>query len=65
MESDALSAADPIHIHPLLGDVFELLRRMTVCREDTPATRYAGEALRKLTQYEETIRREVRREAPQ
>jgi hypothetical protein len=51
-----MNANTPIHIHPLLGDVFELLHRMTVCREDTPATRYAGEALRKLTQYEEQVR---------
>ncbi|MDN8081193.1 hypothetical protein QZN30_17660 [Burkholderia multivorans] len=45
-----------VHIDPLLGDVFELLHRMTVCREDTPATRYAGEALKKLRQYEDCVR---------
>jgi PleD family two-component response regulator len=45
-----------IHIDPLLAEVFELLHRMTVCKEDTPATRYAGEALRKLTKYEEQQR---------
>jgi hypothetical protein len=52
-----MNASHPqIHTHPLLGEVFELLHRMSICREDTPATRYAGEALRKLTQYEEQVR---------
>lgn len=48
--------AHPIHIDPLLAEVFELLHRMTVCQEDTPATRYAAEALRKLQQYETKVR---------
>lgn len=47
---------EQIHIDPLLVEVFELLHRMTVCNEDTPATRYAGEALRKLRLYENTQR---------
>ncbi|MDW9242663.1 hypothetical protein [Burkholderia cepacia] len=46
----------PLHIDPVLAEVFELLHRMTICNEDTPATRYAGEALRKLRKYEETVK---------
>lgn len=46
-----------IHIDPLLAEVFELLHRMTVCNEDTPATRYAHQALRMLTQYEMNVRK--------
>jgi hypothetical protein len=33
---------------PDLAALSELLHRMTVCREDTPATRMAGEAIRRL-----------------
>lgn len=47
-----MNSRQPIHTDPLLAEVFELLHRMSVCREDTPATRMAGEALRKLTEYE-------------
>jgi hypothetical protein len=47
-----MNAPMPIHSDPLLAEVFELLHRMAICREDTPATRMAGEALRKLSAYE-------------
>jgi hypothetical protein len=57
-----MNAREPIHIDPLLAEVFELLHRMTVCQEDTPATQYAGEALRKLQQYEERQRAGMKRE---
>jgi hypothetical protein len=46
----------PIHVDPLLGEVSELLHRMELCHEDTPATRMAAEALRKLQQYEAKVR---------
>ena len=36
---------------PDLAALSELLHRMTVCQEDTPATRYAGEAIRRLQAY--------------
>jgi hypothetical protein len=39
----------PIHVDPLLGEVSELLHRMELCHEDTPATRMAAEALRKYS----------------
>jgi len=48
-----MTSRQPIHTDPLLDEVFELLHRMQMCKEDTPATRYAGEALRKLQRYEE------------
>jgi hypothetical protein len=36
---------------PDLAALSELLHRMTVCQEDTPATRMAGEAIRVLRRY--------------
>lgn len=36
---------------PDLAALSELLHRMTVCQEDAPATRYAGEAIRRLRAY--------------
>lgn len=51
-----MNSRQPIHTDPLLAEVFELLHRMSVCQEDTPATRMAGEALRKLTKYEEKLK---------
>jgi hypothetical protein len=45
-------AGEPIHSDPLLAEVFELLHRMAICREDTPATRMARTAIIKLTAYE-------------
>jgi hypothetical protein len=36
---------------PDLAKLSELLHRMTVCKEDTPATRMAGEAIRVLRGY--------------
>lgn len=43
-------AAFPI-ADPDLAALSELLHRMTVCQEDTPATRYAAEAIRVLRCY--------------
>jgi len=36
---------------PDLAALSELLHRMTLCQEDTPATRMAGEAIRRLRAY--------------
>lgn len=36
---------------PDLAALSELLHRMTMCQEDTPATRMAGEAKQKLQAY--------------
>lgn len=46
----------PIHIDPLLADVFELLHRMSLCQTLAPFQWMAGDALRKLTKYEEQQR---------
>ena len=56
MKTDMGRISHSLHVDPLLSEIFELLHRMTICNEDTPATRYAGEALRKLRKYEETVR---------
>jgi hypothetical protein len=36
---------------PDLASLSELLHRMQMCQEDTPATRMAGEAIRRLRAY--------------
>ncbi len=46
LPSDAFPIADPD-----LAALSELLHRMQVCQEDTPATRMAGEAIKKLREY--------------
>jgi hypothetical protein len=46
LRSDVFPIADPD-----LAALSELLHRMTVCQEDTPATRMAGEAIRRLRAY--------------
>lgn len=38
-------------VDPDLAALSELLHRMQMCQEDTPATRMAGEAIRKLRTY--------------
>jgi hypothetical protein len=43
----------PIHIDPLLGEVFELLYRMQECRTREPFVWMASDAIRKLGKYEE------------
>lgn len=48
--SDKSVAAFPI-ADPDLAALSELLHRMTVCKEDTPATRMAHEAIRLLRAY--------------
>jgi hypothetical protein len=44
------STAFPI-ADPDLAALSELLHRMTVCQEDTPATRMAAEAIKRLRAY--------------
>lgn len=46
LPNDVFPIADPD-----LAALSELLHRMTMCQEDTPATRYAGEAIRRLRAY--------------
>jgi hypothetical protein len=43
----------PIHIDPLIGEVFELLYRMQECKTREPFVWMASDAIRKLGQYEE------------
>jgi hypothetical protein len=44
--TDVFPIADPD-----LAALSELLHRMQMCQEDTPATRMAGEAIRRLRSY--------------
>jgi hypothetical protein len=46
LPADAFPITDPD-----LAALSELLHRMQMCQEDTPATRMAGEAIRKLRAY--------------
>jgi hypothetical protein len=46
LPADVFPIADPD-----LAALSELLHRMGVCQEDTPATRMAGEALQRLRAY--------------
>jgi hypothetical protein len=48
----------PIHIDPLLGEVFELLHRMTKSVDEALAS-HAWTAIKKLHQYEDQQRREA------
>ena len=41
----------PIHIDPLLGEVFELLHRMTTSKDEVLAW-HAWDAIKKLQQFE-------------
>jgi hypothetical protein len=50
IKSTAIVDAFPIR-DPDLAELSELLHRMQMCQEDTPATRMAGEAIRKLRAY--------------
>lgn len=49
-----MNAATPVHIHPLLGDVFELLHRMTKSQDQVLGW-YAWDAIHKLQKYEEQV----------
>jgi hypothetical protein len=46
----------PIHIDPLLDEVFELLHRMAMCRTRETFQWMAGNAIDKLRQYEDQQR---------
>lgn len=45
----------PLHIHPLIGEVFELLHRMELCQSE-PFVWMARDAINKLRKYEEQVR---------
>lgn len=45
----------PIHIDPLLGEVFELLHHMTTSTDKTLSW-HAWDAIKKLQKYEEQVR---------
>ena len=51
--------AHPIHIDPLLAEVFEILHRMTTS-QDKVLGWYAWEAIGKLERYEERQRQQSR-----
>ncbi|HKT87702.1 MAG TPA: hypothetical protein VJQ59_04665 [Candidatus Sulfotelmatobacter sp.] len=44
----------PIHIDPLLAEVFELLHRMELCQSE-PFAWMARDAIKKLEQYEKKV----------
>jgi hypothetical protein len=50
-----MNAPIPLHIDPLLGEVFELLHRMTKS-QDQALGWYAWDAIKKLQKYEEQVR---------
>ena len=50
--------ANPIHIDPLLAEVFELLHRMAMCQTLAPFQWMAGNAIDKLQKYEDMVRSE-------
>lgn len=45
----------PLHVHPLIGEVFELLHRMTKSRDEALSW-HAWDAIKKLQKYEEQVR---------
>lgn len=47
-----MNSREPIHTDPLLAEVFELLHRMKLSTSLAPFQWMAGDALRKLTEYE-------------
>lgn len=51
-----MNVRTPIHIDPLLGEVFELLYRMQECQTRAPFTWMASDAIQKLRTYEEQTR---------
>lgn len=50
-----MNASTPLHVHPLLGEVFELLHRMTKSCDEALGW-YAWDAIYKLQKYEEQVR---------
>lgn len=50
IEATPIVDAFPIR-DPDLAELSELLHRMQMCQEDTPATRMAGQAIKKLQAY--------------
>lgn len=50
-----MNANTSIHTHPLIGDVFELLHRMTKSQDQILGW-YAWDAIKKLQKYEGQVR---------
>ncbi|MBB3004403.1 hypothetical protein FHX57_006785 [Paraburkholderia tropica] len=50
-----MNANAPLHVHPLIGEVFELLHRMELCQSE-PFVWMARDAINKLRSYEEQVR---------
>lgn len=50
-----MNASNPIHLHPLLGEISELLHRMTKSQDQVLGW-YAWDAIKKLQKYEEQVR---------
>lgn len=49
-----MNANTPLHVHPLIGEVFELLHRMELCQSE-PFVWMARDAINKLRKYEEEV----------
>ncbi|MDE1139938.1 MAG: hypothetical protein PW999_09845 [Paraburkholderia tropica] len=49
-----MNANTPLHVHPLIGEVFELLHRMTLSTDSVLAW-HAWDAIKKLQKYEEEV----------
>lgn len=54
-----MNASHPVHIHPLIAEVFELLHRMELCQSE-PFAWMARDAINKLRKYEDAMRNEAR-----
>lgn len=54
LTTEALMDRAPIHIDPLLGEVFELLHRMTTSKDEALKW-HAWDAIAKLRKYEEQV----------
>ena len=49
-----MNASNPIHLHPLLGEISELLHRMTKSKDEALAW-HAWDVIAKLRKYEEKV----------
>ena len=56
-KEEEMNANTQLHIDPLLGEVFELLHRMTKSRDEALSW-HAWDAIKKLQKYEEKVRQE-------
>lgn len=51
-DEEVMNTPTPLHIDPLLAEVFELLCRMELCQSREPFQWMARDAINKLRQYE-------------